>query len=202
MKLYYKPGACSLASHIVLRELDADFSLEKVDTKEKKTESGENYLTINPNGYVPALKLDEERVLTEGPAILQYLADTHQNTSLLPVTDSFRRARVQQYLNFVGSELHKAFAPFFSGAAEGDARASVEAAVNKRLDYVETLFADGHDYLTGDTFTIADAYLFVVASWSRHVGINLDKWPNLTAFVGRVAKRPAVQTAMQAEGLI
>ncbi|WP_417454452.1 glutathione transferase GstA [Kiloniella sp.] len=201
MKLYYKPGACSLASHIVLRELGHDFDIEKVDTDIKKTENGEDFLQVNPNGYVPALKLDNGEVLTEGAAILQYLADQNPESGLTPATGSVERARLQEHLNFISSELHKAFSPFFSGNADGDARQPAEENVAKKLAHFEKVLSDGRSYLLGDSFSVADAYLFVVSNWSNFVGINLDKVPHLAAFVKRVAAREKTQTALAAEGL-
>ena len=203
MKLYYKPGACSLASHIALNEAGASFEIEKTDTKTKKTESGEDFLNISPNGYVPALKLDSGDILNEGPAILQFIADTNKAAKLAPDNGTVERARVNAYLNFVGSELHKAFTPFFaSPAPEGAARETHEANVAKRFDYIESVLSDGRAHLTGDQFTIADAYLFVVANWTRFVNIDLAKWPKTAAFVARVAERPAVKKALAAEGLL
>ncbi|MEM9617495.1 MAG: glutathione transferase GstA [Pseudomonadota bacterium] len=203
MKLYYKPGACSLASHIALTEAGATFDIEKVDTKEQKTEHGEDFSKVSPNGYVPALKLDSGDILTEGPAILQFIADTNKGANLAPEGGTIERARINQYLNFIGTELHKAFSPFFSATGlEGEARQNAEAAVAKRFDYLEEVLSDGHTYLTGEQFTIADAYMFVVSNWSNFVGIDLKQWPNIAAFVGRVAARPAVKKAMGAEGLL
>ncbi|WP_085905928.1 glutathione transferase GstA [Kiloniella majae] len=202
MKLYYKPGACSLASHIVLHELGQDFDIEKVDTEIKKTESGEDFLDVNPNGYVPALKLNNGEVLTEGAAILQYLADQKPEADLVPVSGSIDRARLQGHLNFISSELHKAFGPFFTGKADGDARASAEVNVLKKMAHFEKILSDGRNYLLGDKFSVADAYLFVVSNWSNFVGIKLDKVPNLSAFVKRVASREKTQTALAAEGLL
>lgn len=202
MKLYYKPGACSLASHITLRETGADFSLEKVDTKEKKTESGEDYLTVNPNGYVPALRLESGDIITEGPAVLQYIADQKPDANLAPPAGTLERARVQQYLNFVGSELHNAFSPFFGREQDDTARKKTEKGVARRMAYIENVLSDGRNYLTGDQFTVADAYLFVVANWSNFVGVDLNQWPHTAKFVARVAERPATQAALRAEGLI
>lgn len=202
MKLYYKPGACSLASHIALTEAGASFDVEEVDTKEKRTESGKDYLAINPNGYVPSLELDSGDIITEGPAILQYIADTNKAAGLAPEGGTLERARVNQFLNYVGTELHKAFSPFFGPELDSEARQKVEAGVAKRFDYLEGVLSDGREYITGDQFTIADLYLFVVSNWSNFVGIDLKKWPNLAAFVARVAARPAAQKAMGAEGLL
>ena len=203
MKLYYKQGACSLASHIALIEAGADFSIEKVDTKEKRTASGEDFLKISPNGYVPALKLDSGDILNEGPAILQFIADTNKGANLAPENGTVERARVNALLNFVGSELHKAFSPLFATPSpEGAARDALVANVAKRFDYLESVLADGRQFLTGDQFTIADAYYFVVANWTNFVGIDLGQWPKTAAFAARVAARPAVQKALVAEGLL
>ncbi len=203
MKLYYKPGACSLASHIALNESRATFSIEKVDTKAGTTETGDNYADIHPNGYVPALKLDSGDILTEGPAILQYIADTYNAANLAPANGTVERARVNGFLSYVGSELHISFHPFFSGKElDADARESAEAGVAKRLNYLEEVLSDGRKFLTGDQFTVADAYLFVVANWTNFVNIDLKQWPNVATFVARVAERPAVQKALNAEGLL
>lgn len=203
MKLYYSPGACSLASHIALREAGADVALEKTDLKAKTTETGEDYLTVNPNGYVPALRLAGGDILTEGPAILQYIADAHKQAGLAPENGTIERARVNALLNFAGSELHKAFSPLFaSPAPEGAARAATLEKIAKRLGYLESVLADGRDYLTGGAFTIADAYVFVVVNWSGMVGVDLTPWPKVQAFAARAAARPAVKNALAAEGLL
>lgn len=202
MKLYYKPGACSLASHIVLRETGADFEIEKVDTAAQKTASGADFGAINPKGYVPALRLDDGAVLTEGAALLQYLADRAPEAGLAPAAGSFERVRLQEHLTFVSSELHKAFSPLFGDGLSDEARQAAVAKVARRLDNIEALLADGRAFLMGDDFTVADAYLFVVANWANFTGIDLGRWPNVEAFVARVAARPAVQAAMVAEGLI
>jgi glutathione S-transferase len=202
MKLYYSPGACSLASHIALIEAGAQFEIDKVDTKEQKTESGENFSEINPNGYVPALRLDNGEILTEGAAVLQFIADTFPDAKLAPAGGALERARLQEKLVFISSELHKAFSPFFAETLEGAAREAALAKLAKRLNHIETQLSDGRAFLTGDQFTIADAYLFVVASWTRPLQIDLDQWPNVAAFVTRIAERPSAQAAMRAEGLI
>lgn len=203
MKLYYKPGACSLASHIVLREVGEDFGLEKVDTKQQSTETGEDFSKINPNGYVPALQFDDGQVLTEGAAILQYVADSHPHAGLAPAAGTLERARLQEHLNFVASELHAAFGPFFaSEPPKGEARKTAEARVAKRMDHVERILSDGREYLLGNGFTVADAYLFVVANWSNFVDIDLAQWPNVDAFVKRVGTRKTTQDALRAEGLL
>jgi len=203
MKLYYKPGACSLASHIVLRETGANFDLEQVDTKAMTTAGGEDYSTVNPKGYVPALRIDDGRILTEGAAVLQYIADLHPIANLAPRAGTFERSKLHERLNFVSSELHKAFGPFFASAPlAGEARALAEANVVTKLGHFETVLADGRHYLGGDTFSVADAYLFVVSNWSNFVGISLDRLPSMKAFVARVAERPKTQDAMRAEGLL
>jgi glutathione S-transferase len=201
MKLYYSPGACSLSPHIILRELGISFDLERVDTATKTTESGEDFRTVNPKGYVPALRLDDGEVLTEGAAIVQYIADTNGASELAPPFGTLGRARLQEHLNFVASELHKAFSPLFRADASEEAKAAASANIGRRLDHIEHVLSDGRSYLLGDKFTVADAYLFVVSSWAIPAGIGLDRWPNLAAFVERVRSRPAVKAAMKAEGL-
>ena len=202
MKLYYSPGACSMASHIVLREIDKPFEVEKVDTKTKVMESGRDYWAINPKGAVPALELGDGEVLTEGPAILQYIADTNGATELAPPVGTLARARVQEMLSFVGSELHKAFSPLFHpGRTEAEKEAARQT-VAKKFEWLESRLADGRTYLTGSSFTVADAYAFVVANWSHVTGVSLGSWPKLKAYVERIAARPSVQATMQAEGLI
>ncbi|MEP3278952.1 MAG: glutathione transferase GstA [Stappiaceae bacterium] len=203
MKLYYKPGACSLSAHIVLNEIGADFEIDKVDTQNGRTENGEDFPTINPNGYVPALRLDDDAILFEAPAVLQYLAEQSKETNLLPPVGSVDRARVQQYLNFISSELHKAFAPFFSdNPPQGAAHEAAVAKVATKFDYIESLLSDGRSYVLGDTFNVADAYLFVIASWAGPTRIGLDRWPHLSGFVERVGERPSVVKSMRAEGLL
>lgn len=202
MKLFNKPGACSLASHIVLKEVDAAFDLVEVDTDAGRTMSGMDYKKINPKGYVPALKLDSGEILTEGAAILQYIADQNPQSGLAPKVGTVARARMQEYLNYTGSELHKAFGPFFSGTATEDHKAKAGVNVAAKFDYLNDLLADGRTYLLGDNFSVADAYLFVVSNWSNFVGIDLKAWPNVATYVDRVANRPAAQAAMKAEGLI
>ncbi len=202
MRLFYKPGACSLASHIVLHELGVPFEIERVDTKQGRTETGRNFREISPNGYVPALELDAGDILTEGAAILQHLADQHPEKRLAPPAGTLPRTRVQEYLNYTASELHKAFGPLFSDAATDEDKADARANVSRKLDHVETLLGDGRDYLVDERFSVADAYLFVVCNWANVVGIDLATWPNVQAYVQRVAARPAAQAAMKAEGLL
>ena len=202
MKLYYKPGACSLASHIVLREIGEDFELESVDTDTQKTDTGADFTQINPKGYVPVLRLDDGQVLTEGAAVLQYIADQHPEADLVPKPGTLERARLQEHLNFVSSELHKAFGPFFSSSASDEEKQAAKAKVERRMDHFESIFSDGRKYLLGNEFSVSDAYFFVVASWAEPTGIGLDKWPNVVAFSARVASREKVQQAMRAEGLL
>lgn len=201
MKLYMKPGACSLASHIALREVGAAFDLDQVDTDKKITASGGDYRRVNAKGYVPALELDSGEVLTEGASILQYIADTNPGSGLAPAAGSVERARLQEHLNYTASELHKAFGPFFHAGASDADKQSAGKSVAQKFDYIETLLADGRAFLLGSAFTVADAYLFVVSNWANFVGIDLGNWPKLKAFVERVAARPTTQAALRAEGL-
>lgn len=201
MKLYYSPGACSLSPHIVLREAGVDFELERVDLRAKTTEAGADFRTINPKGYVPALQLDGGQVLTEGAAIVQYLADSRPDARLAPPPGTLERARVQEHLNFVASELHKAFSPLFSPASSVETKEAARATIRQRLDEVERVLSDGRKHLAGDQFTVADAYLFVVAGWTRPTEIGLASWPHIEAFVSRVGEREAVRAALRAEGL-
>ncbi len=202
MKLYYKPGACSLASHIVLREIGKDFELEGVDTNTQKTTSGADFTRINPKGYVPVLGLNNGEYLTEGAAILQYLADQNPEAGLAPKTGTLERARLQEHLNFISSELHKAFSPLFSATISDVEKQNSQTNVGRKLNHIESILADGRQYLSGNTFSVADAYLFVVSNWAHPTGIGLDKWPNIAAFSKRVAGREKVQAAMRAEGLL
>ena len=203
MKLHYKPGACSLASHIILNEIGASFDLDKTDTAARKTETGDDFRKISPNGYVPALVTDDGDIITENPAVLQYLADQSPDAGLAPANGTLARTRLQETLNFISSELHTSFGPFFSGVEMDDARRKkAEAGVERRAAHIERSLADGRDYLMGDTFTVADAYAFVVLNWAGFVGVSLDAHPKTQAFVARVAARPASIKAMVAEGLM
>ena len=203
MKLYYTPGVCSQAVHIALSEIGADFTLEKVDLATKTTESGEYFSKINPLGYVPALELDGGDVLLEAPAILQYLADMKPESKLAPAAGTMERVKLQQHLNFTASELHKSFGPFFAAVKpEGAARDQAMTKLQRRFDALEALLADGRDYAMGETFTVADTYMFVVASWSGIIGLDLAPWPNVQKFVARVAARPRVQDVLKREGLL
>ena len=202
MKLYYKPGACSLASHIVLHELAQPFDIEKVDTTTKRTESGDDYLEINPKGYVPALTLDSNDTITEGPAILQYLADSNAESDLIPAIGNISRSKVLEHLTYVSSELHKAFAPLFKADTTDEGKQAAKENVAKKFDYLEGLLANGRKYLVDNNFSIADAYLFVVSNWANFVGIELSSWKNLSIYVARIAQRNSTQRAMKVEGLI
>lgn len=202
MKLYYSSGACSLAPHIILRETGADFTLVKVDTKTKQTESGADFWAINPKGYVPAIALDDGEILTEGVVMQQYLADLKPDTKLAPARGTKERRKLEELLVFLSTEVHKGFSPLFNPATPDDYKAIAKANIGKRFDMLDKQLSDGRKFLTGDTFTIADAYLFTLSNWTRPTGIDLKQWPNIAAFAGRVASRPAVQAALQAEGLI
>ena len=201
MKLYYAPGACSLSPHIVTRELGLNVDLKKVNTKDKTVEGGGDYRKVNPRGYVPALELDNGKTLTEGPAIVQYLADQKPDSGLAPRNGSFERYRLQEWLNFLTTELHKQFSPLFKPNTPEDYKPVAKENLANRFDWLDQQLA-GKDYLMGKQFTVADAYLFVLLGWTRPTQIDLAKWPNLQAFHKRVAARPKVKEAMQAEGLI
>jgi len=203
MKLYYKPGACSMAAHIVFNEIGLSFDLDKVDTSSGKTESGGDFRKISPNGYVPALVTNGGDVITENPAVLQYLADRVPEAGLAPANGTLERTRLQEALNFVSSELHKAFGPFFSGTdLDLEAKTQAHDNVARRIDHIERSLADGRVYLLGETFTVADAYAFVVLNWANFVGIDLAPWPKTRAYVTLMAARPSVVKAMITEGLI
>jgi glutathione S-transferase len=201
MKLYYLPGACSLASHIALREAGVAFDLDKLDKASGKSESGDDFLAINPKGYVPTLPLDDGEVLTEGVAILQHIADRHPEKNLAPTAGTLARTRLQEYLNFIATELHKSFSPLFNPESSEEMKAAAKKKVAQRLDLVEKWLSDGRSYLLGDSFSVADSYLFTIANWTGPTGIGLDAWPQLAAYQQRVAARDAVQSALKAEGL-
>jgi len=200
MKLYYGPGLCSLAPHIVFREAGLDVSLEKVDDGNKITESGANYLLVNPLGYVPALEIQPGLVLTEGPAIMQYLADLAPAAGLAPANGTLERYQFQSWLNFITSEIHKTYSALFK-PLPAEAKTVLKELLGKRLDHVERHLTQ-HDYLMRSGFSSADAYLYVTTSWSVFVGIDLQKWPALQKYRARVEARPAVQAALKAEGLL
>jgi glutathione S-transferase len=203
MRLYFKPGACSLASRIILTELGLPYEAHKVDTESALTEGGVDYRKNNSRGYVPALELESGELLTENPAILQFLADTHPEPALAPAYGTLERARLQEWLNFISSELHKAYSPFFSGRTLEEAeRERVHTVLARRIGDAEHRMADGRSYVLGECFSVADAYLFVVLNWSNFIGIDLAAWPHLARYVQRIASRPAVRTALATEGLI
>ncbi|NVZ21803.1 glutathione transferase GstA [Pseudomonas costantinii] len=198
MKLYFFPNACSLAPHIVLRELALPFDLVLVNNQAKTTANGEDFLQINPKGYVAALQLDNGEVLTEASAILQYLADLKPDAHLAPANGSWERVRLQESLNFIASEIHGGLAVFFNGAIQGDVREMFKATLFKRFAIlVQTL--ERQDYLLGSQYSVADAYLFVVLRWAAFHDIDLREWPALDAFQQRVGGRPAVLAALAAE---
>lgn len=201
MKLFYTPGACSLSPHIVAREAGISIDLEKVDLTSKKTNAGRDYLAINPKGYVPALEVDGVGLLTEGPAIVQYLADQKPEAKLVPPAGSFERYRVQEMLGYINSELHKTYSPLFNPKTSPEVREERMAYLQRRYALIEQALA-GKQYLFGDQFSVADAYLFTVTNWAGMVKLDLSGFPNLLAFQARVAARPAVHAAMSAEGLI
>jgi glutathione S-transferase len=201
MKLYYSPGACSLSPHIVLRETGQSFDLVRVDLGTHRTADGADYLKINPKGYVPTLQLDDGSVLTEGPAIVQYLADQAPAAKLAPAAGTMARYRLMEWLNFLTSEIHKGFSPLFNPKLSEETKAIMRETLANRFDYLSAALHD-KPYLMGEDFTVADAYLFTILGWCGMVGVDLKKWPTLTAYRERIATRPAVRTAMQAEGLI
>lgn len=200
MKLYYVPGVCSLASHIALREAGVDFTLDKMDRTTRHTESGENYLTVNPKGSVPALRLDNGEVLTEGAIILQYIADRKPESGLAPAAGSLERYRLAEWLNYIATEVHKQYSPLFNPKLPPEWRENQLGVLASRFTYLSQRLAD-RPYLMGERFTVADAYLFVVLGWSPRLKIDLGPWPVLTAYLVRIATRPAVQAALKAEGL-
>jgi glutathione S-transferase len=200
MKLYFSPGACSLSPHIVLRESGAKFDLEQVDNRTKKTKSGADFWQVNPKGYVPALELDNGEVLTEGPVVVQYIADQNPGAGLLPAAGTLERYRVQEWLNFITSEIHKSFGPLFKDTTPEEYKTVVKENLAKRFAYVDEHLAKRH-YLSGEKFTVADAYLYTVSRWLARVGMDIGQWPNVKAYAERIAARPKVQEALKAEGL-
>lgn len=198
MKLYILPGACSMASDIALREAGIQFELSKVDKRTKRAD-GIDFTTINPKGYVPALQLDNGQVLTENVVVLQYIADLNPAAKLAPPAGTLEHYRMQEWLSFINSELHKGFSPLFSGEASDEVKTYARNGLAKRLSYVESALGD-NKYLQGEQFTVADAYLFTVLGWGAHAGVDIG--PKLKSYVDRVRARPRVVEAMTAEGLI
>src|SRR5262245_24271365 len=201
MKLSSSPGACSLAPHIILREIGAPFTLEKTDTKTKRTAAGADFLAVNPKGYVPVLELEDGYNLTEGVIIQQHLADAAPAAKLAPPRGSSERLQLEELLVFLSTEIHKSFSPLFSTATPDDYKPVARDKIAARFDLIEKRLSDGRAYLTGESFTIADAYFFTLANWAQYVDLDLSRWPNIVRFQQRVAARPAVQAALEAEGL-
>jgi glutathione S-transferase len=201
MKLYYSPGACSLSPHIVANEAGIPLELAKVDVQSKTVAREGDYWQVNPKGYVPALELDDGQVLTEGPAIVQYLADRAPDSGLAPANGSFERVRLQELLNYLTSEIHKSYSPLFRPDVLPAVREERLAYLTKRYALIERQL-EVRRYLLGDRFTVADAYLFTLTRWARAVKLDLSGFPNLEAFQKRVGSRKAVLEAMRAEGLI
>jgi glutathione S-transferase len=201
MKLYYSPGACSLSPHIVLREAGITADLEQVDLKTKKTKSGADFTAVNPKGQVPTLVLDSGQTLTEGPAIVQYLADQKPQSGLAPQAGTFERYRLQEWLNFITAELHKPFGALFNSATPEDYKPVAKETLAARFSHVDRHLASGGPFLMGAHFTVADAYLFVMTLWAKFLKIDLDQWTKLKAFAEQVAARPKVHEALKEEGL-
>ncbi len=201
MKLFYAPGACSLSPHIALLEAGIHFSLQKVDLKNKTVESGGDYNNVNGKGYVPALQLDNGQTLTEGPAIVQYIADQKPAAGLAPAAGTMERYRLQEWLNFITSELHKSMASMFNPAQTPEWKEAVKATLAKRLDWLSKQL-EGKQYLMGEKFSVADGYLFTVLSWAPHIGFDLGRWPVIEQYEARIGQRPKVVEAMKAEGLV
>jgi len=201
MKLYYSPGACSLSPHIVLRETGTPFDLVMASTKTHKLADGTDYYTINPKGYVPLLELDDGQRLSEGPAIVQYIGDKSPASGVMPAAGTMARYRQIEWLNFVSTELHKSYSPLFNPAMPEEGKAVYRERLKGRYKYVNEQL-EGKQYLMGDSFSAADAYLFTVTSWAKHVGVDVSGLANLQAYMARMSARPAVQAALKAEGLV
>ncbi len=201
MKLYYSPGACSLSPHIVAREAGIPIELSKVDLKAHQTVDSNDYYSINPRGYVPCLQLDDGSLLREGPAIVQFLADKAPEANLAPPAGTIERVRLQEWLTFIGTELHKQFSWLFMANSPEEAKQIVREKIANRFAELDKHFAS-NQYLLGERFSVADAYLFVVTNWSNFVAFDLKPYPNLSAFMARMAGRPKVQEALKAEGLL
>jgi len=201
MKLYYSPGACSLSPHIALLEAGLPYDLVKVDLRAKKLDNGDDYLKVNPKGQVPALSLDSGELVTEGPVIVQMIADKAAGKNLAPARDSAERYKLLEWLNFVTTELHKNFGPMFSPVLSDDAKAFFKDRVMSKLKYVDSQLP-GRDYLMGKQFTVVDGYLFTILTWADRLKFDLSGLPNLLAYKARVAARPKVQEALTKEGLL
>ena len=201
MKLYYTPGACSLSPHIALLEAGLPYDLVKVDLRAKKLENGDDFLKVNPKGQVPVLALDSGELVTEGPVIIQMIADRAAEKNLAPARDSTDRYKMLEWLNFITTELHKSFGPMFSPVLADEAKAFFKDRVMGKFRYVESQIA-GRDYLMGSQFTVADGYLFTMLSWADRLKFDLSEMPNLLAYKARVGARPKVQEALTKEGLL
>ncbi len=201
MKLYYTNGACSLASNIALREAAQDFELVRVDLSSHTTETGDNYYEINPKGYVPALKLPDGSILTEGVAILQYVADLNKESNLAPASGTMERYRLQEWLTFISSEIHKGFSPLFNPAISESDAVMVKEKLNKRFPLLESALSQ-KTFLMGENFTVADSYLFTILNWAQKFNMNFGSYPHIQKFMDTVKNRPKVQDALHSEGLI
>jgi len=201
MKLYYSPGACSLSPHIALLEAGLPYELVKVDLRAKKLDNGDDFLSVNPKGQVPVLALDSGELVTEGPVIVQMIADKAAGKGLAPARDSAERYKLLEWLNFITSELHKSFGPMFSPVLADDAKAFFKDRVMGKFKYLDGALA-GHDYLMGKQFTVADGYLFTILTWADRMNFDLSAMPTLLAYKARVAARPMVQEALTKEGLM
>jgi glutathione S-transferase len=201
MKLYYAPGACSQAPHIVAREAGLAIDLAKVEFPSKRTADGEDLYAVNPKGAVPTIKLDDGNVLTENAVIMQYLADQAPNSELAIPRTGIERYRLLEWVNFIATEIHKGFGPLWNPATPDAFKEATREALGKKFDYLQEKIGDG-PYILGDRFSIADAYAFAVLNWTRIHSIDIGRWPGLVAYLGRIAARPAVQETLRAEGLI
>ena len=201
MKLYYSPGASSLSPHIVACEAELPLELIKVDLESKRTETGEDFRQLNPTGYVPLLILDDGNRLTEGPVIVQYLADQAPDKKLIPPASTFERYQLQQWLNFISTEIHKSFSPLFNPVAPEAAKQLATDILMTRLETLSEQLSS-QPFLLGDNFCVADAYLFVTLSWGQYVNVDISRWPALARYADKIYERPAVQKAMKEEGLI
>ena len=200
MKLYYAPGACSLSPHIAAREAGLKLDLVKVDLGSKKTEGGEDFRAVNPKGQVPTLQLDNGEILTEGPAIVQYIADQAPAAGLAPQAGTLPRYRLIEWLNFISTELHKTYSPLFSPQTPQAYKEMAKSRLAERYQHLDAVLSK-RPFLLGERFSVADGYLFTVTNWARHVGLDLSPYANVNAFQARVAARPRVQEALKAEGL-
>jgi glutathione S-transferase len=201
MKLYFSPGACSLSPHVALREAGLPFEIEQVDIRQKKMKDGSDYRAVNPKGQVPALRLDDNQVLTEGPAIVQYIADQKPEAKLAPPAGSIERYRLQEWLNFITSDMHKNIGALFNPKATDEWKAQQKESLVPKFEFLAKAL-DGKKFLMGDQFTVADGYLYTILRWTRLHHIDLARWPAIVSYMERVENRPAVQAALKAEGLV